>query len=559
MEEKILEEIKNIDSTKIEIVCRDGRRIRAYLDKKRDADKQAPLIVISHGYGETKRDYISTSYYLASNGFTVLRYDCLNHLGESDGDIINFTLNDMETSLLTVIKYAKANLGIAGCGVIALSLSSRVAFKVASKEKFVEYIIALTSVINLRDTLMSLYREDLFGKYKDGAVWGTLDILGFEVKDDFLKGAINEKYEDLDSTIADIAKVSVPVCYLVAGDDAWIKYDEVEKAYKNTPNRNSKFITIPGALHQIQENPKLAQATILKMVACCKGYVRSGGRREEPLHKPSIHSIVVQNKIEMTNLKSIFSVTKSDEKKFWVNYLSKFYIIMKSMDYQNMLSLVAQLLGQIDDGCSLLDAGCGNGHFGAWLLCNVDTMMKPGTSQARFKYVGLDFADDALADAKKIHADIIGKMSSDRRKKIKINFEYLLRDLEEGLPCKDNSFDKICCNLVVSYLKDPQKALKDMYLKLKPGGTIVASSLKPYNDLSLVYKSYLDQNVTKEDVLEGRNLLSSAGKIKHKEKQGHYKFFSEKELEQMMKKAGYSEISVYRAFGNQANVAVARK
>lgn len=547
-----------IESVKIEIKCADGRRIKGYIDKRKDTKSEVPVVIISHGYGETKRDYISTSYYLVSNGFAVIRYDCLNHLGGSDGDIINFTLKDMEVSLLGAINYAKKEFKVQGCGVIASSISSRVALKMATKTEAIEYIIALTTIVNLRDSLLSVYKEDLVDEYKKGKRWGALDILGFELRDDFLQYIIENEYEDLNSTLKDMKKIKAPVCYLAASDDAWVKYEDVRKTHDATVDSRRKLITISHALHQIQENPRLAQLAILKIVESCLEYT---GRKKSMsnLSKPSIRDIVAQNKIEISNLKSIFSVTKTDEKKFWVSYLSKYFIIMKSHDYQNLLSLVAQLLGEVEDGCRLLDAGCGNGHFGAWLLSNIDTVVRRSPADTHFKYVGLDFAEDALSDAKKVHAHILNKISATYAKKVKCDFKYITQDLEEGIPFEDSSFDKICCNLVISYLKNPEDVLANLYSKLKQDGRIVVSSLKPYNDLSLVYKNYVDQNITPEDIIEGRSLLSSAGKIRHKEKQGHYHFFSEGELEKMMGNAGFVRIKVYRGFGNQANIAVGGK
>lgn len=556
-----LNNMNEIESHKIEIKCLDGRIIKGYIDKKRYIKDAKHLIIISHGYGETKRDYISTSYYLASNDFIVLRYDCLNHLGESDGDVINFVLTDMEFSLRNVINYVEHQFKLEDIGVISSSLSSRTAFRVATENNKIKYIIALTSVVDLSSTLMMLYKEDLISEYKNGMRWGVLDILGFELRDDFLKDVIENNYTDLSSTLCDVREADAPICYLAAGDDAWIKYGDVKLACENTKNKESVLISIPGALHQIQENPKLAKEAILRIVESCSRYSKKNISSVEELAQPSIHNIVRQNKIEMLNLKSIFSVTKTDEKNFWAGYLSKFFIIMKSNDYQNLLSLIAQLLGEVSERCDLLDAGCGNGHFGAWLLCNLDTIIKKDVSEGSFNYVGIDFAENAIKDAKHLHEDIWEKVSPTKNilKKIKSKFEYILADLEYDIPFGANTFDKICCNLVISYLKDYKNMLKNLYSCLKPGGRIVISSLKPYSDLSLVYKNYIDQNITVEDILEGRNLLSSAGKIRHKEKQGHYHFFSEQELKIVMEKAGFVSIKTYRAFGNQANVAVGEK
>lgn len=546
-----------IISTKIEFQDKLGRMIKGYLDRKNDK-RDMPIVVISPGYGEITRDYVSTAYYLAYNNFTVIRYDCPNHIGESEGGIINFRLSDIENGLMAAINYAYKNFGKSEIGLIASSLSGRVAFKIANREKRIKYLLALTSVIDLKSTLSSLYKEDLIGEYKKGKRWGTLDILGFEVKDDFLDEVIKDNYADLNSTICDIENIKIPVSYLVAENDAWVKYKDIKMVYEHTHNKESKLIKISGALHQIQENPRLAKIAILKILRACLIYAKQKDKSLRKVSQPPIHYIVQQNKVEINTLKNIFTVKKSDEKKFWVEYLSKYLILIKSKDYQNLLSLIAQLFGGIKNGDRILDAGCGNGHFGAWLLCNMDILFK--RTNSFFSYAGIDFAESALEDARRIHADLIRKLfPGDTTNKWLNNFTYSLVDLEENLPMQDEYFDKICCNLVISYLKMPSSALKKLYLKLNKGGRIVISSLKPYNDLSLIYKDYLDQNPSEEEISEGRKLLSSAGKIRHKEKYGHYHFYDERELEEIMKLAGFNYIKVYRGFGNQANIAVAEK
>jgi hypothetical protein len=41
-----------------------------------------------------------------------------------------------------------------------------------------------------------------------------------------------------------------------------------------------------------------------------------------------------------------------------------------------------------------------------------------------------------------------------------------------------------------------------------------------------------------------------------KEAEGIYRFFTEEELADLLKEAGLTDIETFRAFGNQANVAV---
>ena len=136
---------------------------------------------------------------------------------------------------------------------------------------------------------------------------------------------------------------------------------------------------------------------------------------------------------------------------------------------------------------------------------------------------------------------------------------YFLADVETALPFKDNSFEKACCNLVISYIHTPAETVKEMVRLLKPGGRIVVTSLKPFADLSQVYRNFVKVAKDRADLTEARKLLSNAGRIKTKEAQGIYEFFSEEALRSLLKEANVSEIETYRSLGNQANVAVGVK
>lgn len=541
---------KTITSQKVTFKDSRGRDIVAYVDFKEMITKENPFIVIVPGYAETKRDYISTSYYLVSNGFRVMRFDSPNHIGESQGEIADFLLSDIENGIKASMDYIRDNYGIKSIGLLASSLSGRVAFKSAHNDKRIAFLILLTGIVDIKKTLITLYKEDLITEYSEGKRWGCLDILGFEVNDRFLGECIENHYTDLKTTIEDVKKIQIPVCYICAEKDAWVENGDVKKVFKEIENKKSQLITISSALHQIQENPKLAKKAIMEITKTCSYYSGKGKLSDDQCNIPDIHDIVVQNKTEASNLKNCFGTEKNDEKVFWADYLSKFFVIMRSKDYQDLLSLVIQLLNGISSSDHILDAGCGNGHLGAWIL----SAMKK-TQKFSLDYTGLDLVDKAIDDARELHKNIIDQKSLNS----KVKMHYVISDLELKLPFEDQEFTKICCNLVVSYLNRYDYTMKELFRVLKPGGRIVVSSLKPYADLSMIYKDYMDQEITLDDILEGRKLLSSAGKIRHKEKQGIYQFFSEGELEKLMLGAGFTSIKFFRSFGNQANVVVGIK
>ena len=68
---------------------------------------------------------------------------------------------------------------------------------------------------------------------------------------------------------------------------------------------------------------------------------------------------------------------------------------MKSLDFNALLQVIADRLGDLS-GARLLDAGCGNGNFGSWLMLPNDNGLPKSRPDV---YVGADYANSALADA----------------------------------------------------------------------------------------------------------------------------------------------------------------
>jgi len=94
---------------------------------------------------------------------------------------------------------------------------------------------------------------------------------------------------------------------------------------------------------------------------------------------------------------------------------------------------------------------------------------------------------------------------------------------------------------------------------MKDGGRIVVTSLKPHADLSQIYRNYVSVSRSPEEMTQARMVLSNAGLIKHKEAEGFYQFFPESDLRDLFCQVGFKTVKIYRAFGDQANVAVADK
>ena len=103
---------------------------------------------------------------------------------------------------------------------------------------------------------------------------------------------------------------------------------------------------------------------------------------------------------------------------------------------------------EIQDGDTILDAGCGDGFY-LHLLSEL----------GKFHLTGIDFDKNALNSAKKNLAKIKG---------IKILYGSVME-----LPFKDSSFDKVILTEVAEHLPDDLKGLKEIHRVLKQGGILV--------------------------------------------------------------------------------------
>lgn len=556
---------RSIRSDKIMFRNSQGHNIVGFYDQLiHRLNGKNDIVVIPPAYGEIKRDHISLSYYLVKNGFNVIRYDNTFHLGESDGDIIDADLKNIQNDLVATLNYVENKYGKKERVIIvASSLAGRVALKVSTFDKRIGLLVTLVGVVNFQKTMASIYREDIVDQYKAGKRRGLIDIFGHEIKDTFIANAIDGNYHNLDSTLADARKVTIPTVFFAASDDLWISLDEVKSVVTNIKSIKAKLNIIPGAMHQLQENPRLAKQVICEITRECMDYSHGEDKTAETVIEPNIHDIVSQNKIELDHLRGLSTITNKDEMDFWKKYLQKFSVILQSPDYQELMHKIESFLGLIRESDIILDAGCGNGHFSTWILKGILEEKCKRTGVTGIRFLSLDFVQNAVVKAENMHRQM---MKETLQKEVKCKFlktwkfSYTIGNLNNELPFRNEQFDKICCNLVVSYLDKPELCLQELTRVLKSGGKIVVSSLKPYCDLSLIYRNFAEMAQDSHLLLEeARALLSSTGKIKEKEGEGHYHFYTESELKKLLSVCGLKNISIERALGNQVNVAVGEK
>ncbi|HEY3303549.1 MAG TPA: methyltransferase domain-containing protein [Candidatus Binatia bacterium] len=553
-------------TTRIELTSRAGKTIIAYLDVPKAATP-AGLILVPPAYGDIKENYLFMSAYFAANGFQCLRFDWTDHVGESEGDIFVARLTKMNDDFLGLLDYAEGRWPSLRAGILATSLAGRVALKVASVDPRVKFLVLLAPVVNLQATLNAIYREDLIGNYLQGKRYGTLDVMGFPIHaDGFLGDAVQGSLASISSAVEDAGHLHVPTALFVGERDHWVDIGEAQSTYRAMSCPDKAFVVFPNALHRFSENAEILDSVLKEAVHFAAARLNRNCPTHGDVHRPDLKFVQARQAAEKAFLRNVYEYSKAEEREFWKKYLSNFQYIINIHDYWNLLGLIYKLLGSAWPGQKVLDAGCGNGNYGLFLVSkqlyrvsqNVRYLTEPAIS-----YVAADFIQEALHEAsKKIHAvetEFKRNRELSSRSSAFVDAKFILSDLETRIPFADNVFDQICCNLVVSYLRDPGKTIQEFRRVLRPGGKIVISSLKPNTDLSEVYRNFVSVAENDAQVEEARHLLSNSGLIKLKEVRGIYHFYSEKELRGLMRQAGFNRTRIFRSFGDQANVAFAEK
>ncbi|MGD9851460.1 MAG: alpha/beta hydrolase [Nitrospirales bacterium] len=548
----------NVRSKAITITKQNGQIIHAFDDCLHDSGTSIrPVVVIAPGYGETKRDYLTLAYYLASNGFQVIRYDHTNHVGASEGDHFNFTLSSMKQDFQDVIGYVRTQWP--ACPVIGLasSMAARVAVKAEAEHASVDQLVLLVGIVNVRRTIAAVHLEDVFRNFLQGHYQSSANILGFNVGQQFLQDACQNHFVTLTDTLQDAGRLITPVMVVSAGNDIWVEEDDLKEFQSALGNRLQKVLVMPESLHRIQENPRSARQIYRQVVKYCQETCGQSGNLSM-VQEPNQMTLGRQNRLEKLALASDQNSNMGTD--FWKDYLQNFQTVGNCLDYLTLLDHVFHALGPVTPGQRILDVGCGNGTAGQYLHNSLSQAYRSMTDANPIHYLGIDAVTDALWRAKHIM-----ELSSSAQLELQglschgMKASWAQVDLRKPLPFADDSFDRILSNLVLGYLKNPDAAMKELYRVLAPGGRMVISNLKPDGDFSGIYQRLVTHAQDLQEKEQARELLNNYGKIRQAEKEGQFRFYTREQWRHILDALGQEEAQIHSAFANQAYLIVITK
>ncbi len=234
-------------------------------------------------------------------------------------------------------------------------------------------------------------------------------------------------------------------------------------------------------------------------------------------------------------------------------------------DYWRLMDHLYHLVGNLDKSERILDAGCGNGAFGAFLLIHEAYRLQitPRGGTKRTHYVGLDAQPEALARSRqsldKLATELRGYVLATGIRQSLMRTSFCSADLNLALPFHDNQFDRIVCNLVIGYLQDPPGFLRELMRILSPSGRLVLASLKPKVGVPLMFVNPVQNTGGLEEMEDSQWLWGNLAQIQRAESDGILRPLNMQELTAILTSCGAIQPRIYSAFADQAYIAVAEK
>lgn len=496
------------------------RRIAIYHDyMDSDTPGLTPLIVIVPEFGRTKEEYLPLAYFLAAQGFHILRYDPTNHVGESDGRIAPPLLSQLQTDLKAVLGFIEEFWPGTPILLIGDGIGGRLGVRLLQSEWWIVGVGLINLPLDLSDELHALHHtvRDPFKATEPLHAGGHFR--GVKVSTEvFIQDAITSRYVSAQDLLHDLSGVTVPIAFFAPLEDMARQHDLLEqvRAVLGSACKNLSFVSEPRSSYSAI--PPRPESWVHKLAAFCMSEARHGHLAHVPISAPD-SDILLEHKLERLRTECIHRWTKAVRQVHWSSYVDHCQRLFQSSSYRRMLGALSQTLTSLRGNQRVLEVGCGNADLATFLLAHrAHHPAESGTASFQLpEYVGLDFSGDTLISARN---RMLGWQSSLSRDGAHVLFGgrnltplFAAWELDAALPFISSHFDVVVVNLVFGHFANPLLAIREFWRVLLPGGRLLVVAPKTTADLSSWYQNTVlgDQTVPQsetesdhiEDVLSG--------------------------------------------------------
>lgn len=223
-------------------------------------DEPIGIVVMPPGYERRMHHYAVFAAYLVRHGFDVLRFDLSNHLGFSDGEVVNFTLGSAADDIATAITHAKETAPELPICVVGTSLAARAAVRAVSSvqnESPSQALVMILPVVDVEHTTTEAIGRNVIDEWRRGLVTDP-DLVGRVINQDvawaFVQDAHRQNLAELQSTCEELAALECDALALAAAEDSWVRVSDVEKAFDQSGRYLREIVVLDAASHDLSTN-----------------------------------------------------------------------------------------------------------------------------------------------------------------------------------------------------------------------------------------------------------------------------------------------------------------
>jgi len=546
--------------------CRNDRQqVIAVTDTHLDhqISSNCPIVIIVPGYGRTQADYLQLACYLAANHFRVLRYDHTNHVGLSDGEVVETSLGHMQRDLQALLLFATTTWPTADITLVAEDVAARVALKSLASSSTADRLLLINPVLDITAALCSIYGRDVVADVQRGQRKGITNLWGLNVDlDSFISDAIAGQYGDWQTALADFTAMSSTPITLTTPE----RFHEANRPHFSTATGfsmdTSTIIELSGPISSQSALDDGHQIDVFRSI------VRQiSASHDEPsahtfLHPVPQDSISHRLLAENERIRIRHHISQSTRDALRTEYLTQ---LQQMTIYGMVPTELYQYLLPMAPGMTALDVGCEHSDFSKILLTNqtYTALYRGWSTNNPVHYVGLSQSQDTLRTAQQqLHTflnQFIPSVSPQLSATHTIRTTWLANDWGTSLPFDDHSIDRILFQLSLPFTHSPLQCLREAVRVLRRDGIIVATSFRPYTDLSALIRHQIHTERQDEFNPQAQSVLLLLGRLHEAIRHGIIHSYEREDFKRLCIKAGGRPLRILSILENQLLLAVIQK
>lgn len=546
--------------------CRNARgQVIAITDDhaRHQISPNTPIVILSPGFGCTQTDYVALSEFLALNRLRVLRYDHSNHVGQSDGDVLQTTLRSMQADLQTVLEFAHTTWPTAALTILAEDVAARVALKVVTQHPVVHLLVLANPVLDVQTALATEHHHDLVADYRHGLRRGSGNVWGLNLNlDQFLSDIIAGHYATLATTVTDLSALTVPMVILSApSTDLSMRHpfpgtDEALRALPTVP----AAIPIPSALSVTGRTFDSRILTSFNTLFTEIARVCLAGDSLPVIQTPTNKDISKQYLLERERIRIRHHVSQSTRDALWVAHLAQLPQFGTLHHHAWLLQELYQQTLPLDAGMRILDIGCGTGDFPQTLVVNhlyrlLHTSHAP---QSTLHYLGIDSSLETLSTAEQAFKTLYQELQS-ALPDAAAPTPILTTEWGTQFPFSGPPVDRIVSHLAISFASSPLTFLRQAVQALAQDGCLAMTCLQPHTNLAGLYREQLHMTGQDELSPSAQIFLHYLGRLHEAIRHGLLHSFDREQLSDLLLHAGSTPVRIVPVLNGQLLLATARK